>query len=1271
MKSNSIFSNTTLQFLFAILLLLQGIVGNAQAPSKFSYQAVIRNASGGLVTNQIVGIRIRILQGSSTGTIVYAETHSVTTNTNGLVNIEIGAGTVLNGNFSTINWASGPYFLRTDTDPLGGTFYSITSNTQLLSVPYALYAATSGNGKTILNGTLNPNAGLGNDGDFYINTNTNQIFGPKASSIWGSGTSLVGPAGATGATGLAGATGTNGINGKTILNGTINPSVGIGTDGDFYINKATNQIFGPKTSGVWGAGTSLIGATGVSGTNGTNGSDGKTILSGISNPLNVLGTNGDFYINMNTNQIFGPKSSGVWGPGTSLTGPTGANGANGTNGINGVDGKTILHGTSNPLGGTGANGDFYINTLTDQIFGPKTAGAWGIGTSLIGPSGANGVNGTDGKTILNGINNPSGGNGVNGDFYINTSTNQLFGPKTGGAWGSGVSLVGPSGISSIQSINGIEKNGDTLKLGGRLNNNTTIVQDGFPFQLKDNDGLSTSVDIAQLSFSPVANLSATATTQTFTPLTSAKLASIRIRITAVAASSITLTVKNNVGVTLGSVLQNYNTLTDGWSIFTFSQNILQTMGQVHTISVTGTAGTTWYYSSTDVYVGGQSSINSNRDFAFETSIFTEEAVLSVQNQKVGIGTSNPASKLDISGKTRTSLFQLTSGASNGALLVSDANGNGNWTNISSLPVGNLDQAYDFIARGGGRTIIADSGAVRISGEDGLLITGTFGAGDDAEITGNGTRLFFNPKKAAFRAGTSGGSFWDKDSIGIYSVAIGINTKAKGVSTVAMGNSTEAIGNYATAFGNSTKAQGISSLASGMSSEAIGTYSTALGYFSKSTGNQSFAFGENVNSKATNSTTVGYNSIANGYTSLVIGQFNDTITAAHHTMRDTTALFIIGNGTSTLNRKNAFVVRNDNRVGIGTSSPKAALHVKDSSVVFANPGGAPPASPAPPPISGAGARMMWYADKRAFRAGNVLNTEWDQDSIGNFSAAFGASCKAKGVSSFAAGTGCDATGDRSFAAGYNSFSSGDMGVAIGYTCQANGEGSAAIGQFCEANGNGSAAIGLSGEANGYGSFAAGYRTQSNGFACSVFGMYNDTILAPQTGGVGTQYPLFIVGNGNSYAVRTNAMTVLKNGNVGLGSVAPIYQLELSSNSAGKPTSSTWTISSDARLKTVDGKYTKGLKDIIALETIRFHYNEGNARNLPIQDQGYGFVAQDLQKIFPEAVQQNKDGYLSIDMHPLLVAYVNAFKEQQQQLNKQQLSIDLLIEEIKNLKKSIQK
>ena len=118
----------------------------AQTPEKFSYQAVVRNASNALVTDSPVGIRISLMQGGVNGNIVFRETHTAITNANGLVTISIGSGNLLEGSIVSIDWANGPYFLKTEIDPNGGTNYTISSEQQLLSVPYALYSKEAGNG---------------------------------------------------------------------------------------------------------------------------------------------------------------------------------------------------------------------------------------------------------------------------------------------------------------------------------------------------------------------------------------------------------------------------------------------------------------------------------------------------------------------------------------------------------------------------------------------------------------------------------------------------------------------------------------------------------------------------------------------------------------------------------------------------------------------------------------------------------------------------------------------------------------------------------------------------------------------------------------------------------------------------------------------------------------------------------------------------------------------------------------------------------------------
>lgn len=128
---------TYLTILFTLLTFLIF----AQAPQGLSYQSIIKGADGTVLSAKSVGVQISILQGSETGTVVYSETHTISTNANGLISLEIGAGTTTDV-FSNINWATNTYFLKSETDPEGGSDYTISGVSQILSVPYALHAKT-------------------------------------------------------------------------------------------------------------------------------------------------------------------------------------------------------------------------------------------------------------------------------------------------------------------------------------------------------------------------------------------------------------------------------------------------------------------------------------------------------------------------------------------------------------------------------------------------------------------------------------------------------------------------------------------------------------------------------------------------------------------------------------------------------------------------------------------------------------------------------------------------------------------------------------------------------------------------------------------------------------------------------------------------------------------------------------------------------------------------------------------------------------------------
>ncbi len=188
-----------------LLLLFICSILNAQSPQKISFQAVIRNASNTVISLRPIGIKISLLQGSALGKLVYAETQTVTTNFNGLISIQIGTGNVVYGSFSAIDWANGPYFIKTETDPNGGNDYTIIGTSELLSVPYALFA-------------LNSNT-------------THGLIGA---------TGLTGETGAKGLDGINGVDGIDGINGIDAING--EQKIISGHTVDYYRGDKTWQV---------------------------------------------------------------------------------------------------------------------------------------------------------------------------------------------------------------------------------------------------------------------------------------------------------------------------------------------------------------------------------------------------------------------------------------------------------------------------------------------------------------------------------------------------------------------------------------------------------------------------------------------------------------------------------------------------------------------------------------------------------------------------------------------------------------------------------------------------------------------------------------------------------------------------------------------------------------------------------------------------------------------------------------------------------------------
>jgi hypothetical protein len=131
--------------LFIFFLIFYSNVNTAQSPDAFKYQAVCRNATGQILSNQSISFQISILQGNTSGTNAYTETHTTNTNNFGLINLEIGNGILISGNFSDIDWGMNNYFVQIEMDENGGNNFQVMGTSQLLSVPYAIHAKTAEN----------------------------------------------------------------------------------------------------------------------------------------------------------------------------------------------------------------------------------------------------------------------------------------------------------------------------------------------------------------------------------------------------------------------------------------------------------------------------------------------------------------------------------------------------------------------------------------------------------------------------------------------------------------------------------------------------------------------------------------------------------------------------------------------------------------------------------------------------------------------------------------------------------------------------------------------------------------------------------------------------------------------------------------------------------------------------------------------------------------------------------------------------------------------
>ncbi|HWB61871.1 MAG TPA: tail fiber domain-containing protein [Chitinophagales bacterium] len=415
---------------FSILLTFDAI---AQAPQFINYQAVVRDAGGQpLPDSTKVGVEFKIHNNTATGTIVYHESTSAYTNRFGIINIRIGEVSTL----ASVNWGNGAKYLEVLIDPLGGTSYVSMGTEQLVSVPYALFAANSATGPTGASGAKGATGPTGASG---------ATGATGAQGVTGH----TGPTGITGAQGNTGAAGAQGITGNTGLTG---PQGATGATGNTGPAGATGHTGATGVQGVTGntgltgqqGNTGATGPQGITGVTGNQGLTGPTGPTGLSGPTGAMGNTGNTGPTGATGTGAGPTGptgvtgiQGVTGP----TGATGATGSKGNTGATGVTGATGLTGATGQQGNTGATGPTGAQGITGAtgiqgVTGPTGAqGSTGLtgNTGVTGPTGNTGVTGVTGAQ---GITGPTGATGFTGSTGVTGST---------GATGPGAGATGPTG----------------------------------------------------------------------------------------------------------------------------------------------------------------------------------------------------------------------------------------------------------------------------------------------------------------------------------------------------------------------------------------------------------------------------------------------------------------------------------------------------------------------------------------------------------------------------------------------------------------------------------------------------------------------------------------------------------------------------------------------------------------------------------------------------------------------------------------------------------
>jgi Chaperone of endosialidase len=485
--------------------------------------------------------------------------------------------------------------------------------------------------------------------------------------------------------------------------------------------------------------------------------------------------------------------------------------------------------------------------------------------------------------------------------------------------------------------------------------------------------------------------------------------------------------------------------------------------------------------------------------------------------------------------------------------------------------------------------------------------------------------------------------------GGFSTALGFQTMAKSWNDIAMGDSTVASGVCSTTMGYKTIASAWASLAINQETMASGGQSFAGGYLSLASGGASFTFG--------------YKTIASNWTSMAFGQ--QTLSSGTQTFAGGIYSQAIGDRSFSFG---------DSTIASGMESVSFGNRTKASSWLSMAIGNVTQATGVQ---SFSGGWLSKSIGANSFAFGSQTQAiSWNDFAIGDSSIASGGpsvaldyQTTASGWASFSSGNRTTASGNVSVAIGSNTIAAGSNSLAAGASTIANGSNSLTGGDHSQTIGSNAIAYGQNALAIGNNSASFGFFTKAKSFATLAIGMFNDTTGVNPYWSNGTD-PAFVIGNGWSDSNRSNAFTVLQNGNVGIAMANPQQRLDIKGGNARVESGFNWLTNSDIRYKKNITTLNNSLEKVLRLRGVR--YDLKNDENSQEGSGKYiGFIAQELEKEFPEFVITTSDGLKAVAYDKLGTVIVEAIKEQQHLIESLQLENETLKQENDKLLKRLEK